>query len=115
MENIRPVRDDQMIKPIEETVLQENETEYEPVLDEQMIQPRLVEEESELPEETTEPSTPIPVAQVAVPAVPMTLKKRNKRKRCTKGKRRNKKTNRCNKKCPEGYKRSSSKKRCVKK
>jgi hypothetical protein len=109
MENNRAVRDDQMIKPIEETVVQENETVSEPILDEQMIQPRLVEEETEEP---TELSTPKPVVEVAVP---MTLKKRNKRKRCTKGKRRNKKTHRCNKKCPEGYKRSSIKKRCVKK
>ena len=36
-----------------------------------------------------------------------------KRKKCTRGHRRNRKTNRCNKKCPDGFKRSKSR-HCVK-
>ena len=53
--------------------------------------------------------TPMP----AKPAIAVT-KKTHKRRRCSRGKRRNPKTHRCNKKCPAGYKRSKTSRRCVK-
>ena len=46
--------------------------------------------------------------------VPKKDKKKGSYKRCTKGSRRSKKTNRCNKKCADGFTRSKKSKRCVK-
>jgi len=40
--------------------------------------------------------------------------KKTRRKRCSRGRRRNTKTHRCNKKCPEGSVRSKTSRRCLK-
>jgi hypothetical protein len=45
---------------------------------------------------------------------PLSKPKTRVKTRCSRGKRRNNKTHRCNKKCPDGYNRNS-KRRCVKK
>lgn len=50
---------------------------------------------------------------IVKPLVTVT-KKTHKYKRCSRGKRRNPKTHRCNKKCPAGYTRSKTSRRCVK-
>jgi hypothetical protein len=55
----------------------------------------------------------LPMETLAKPVKPM--KTSTKKKRCSRGKRRNPVTKRCNKKCKEGYKRSKTGRRCVKK
>lgn len=56
-----------------------------------------------------------PMEPVLVETKPViTPVKKTRRKRCSRGNRRNTKTHRCNKKCPSGSVRSKTSRRCVK-
>lgn len=98
-----------------------SETEQIPVIPMQS-EPILVQVQEQMPMSTA--PLPVPV-KAPMPSEseellppgpsPSSPAKKTTRKKCPRGKRRNKKTHRCNKKCPEGYKRNKTRSRCIKK